>query len=344
MKQELIRISAACAVSLAMLAGTATAQEIVIRAATTLPDTDGALAQSYRVFADQIALRSGGTMRVEMFWGGTLGGDREIYEQIQDNSIQLTHTADGPLAGFYPPIQAISIPFLFKSDRHAFEFFDTSEVFAEMKEGLRQNAGLRVLTVGGVGFRNFTNNTRQFHTPADMAGLRIRTMESPVMMEMTRGLGAEPTPIAFNELIPSLLTGVVTGQENAVSTVRDFSIYEAQQYMSINEHLFGVSVIAISDAFFNSLTEEQRRIVMDSALVMRDVYYSVGAQRYAQDMAYLADRGLQIHVNTAEEKAQFAAASQPAVIEFLNGRFGAELVQRVLDDAAAAERSLYNFD
>lgn len=343
MKQQLTRLTIATAVAIGTLAGSVSAQDIIIRAATTLPDSDGALAQSYRVFADQIALRSGGTMAVEMFWGGTLGGDREIYEQIQDNSIQFTATADGPLAGFHPPIQAVAIPFLFSSDRVALEFFNNSEVFSEMREGLL-GAGLRVLTVGGAGFRNFTNNTRQFRTPADMAGLRMRTMESPVMMEMTRGLGAEPTPIAFNELIPSLLTGVVTGQENAVGTVRDFKIYEAQRYLSINEHLYGPTVIVISDEFFQGLTDAQRRIVMDSANVMRDVHYVISSQRYIADMRYLADRGMEIHVNTPDEKAQFAAAAQPAVIEFLNSRFGDELVQRVLDGAAEAERALYTFD
>lgn len=342
MKHEFLSATLACCLALSAFASPVTAQDVIIRAATTLSDNDGAQAQGYNAFAEQVALRSGGTMAVEIFWGGTLGGDREIYEQIQAGSIHMTATADGPLAGFYPPIQAVAIPFMFSSEQHAIEFFNNGEVFARMREEMRQSTGLRVLRVGGAGFRNFTNNTQPLRTPADLAGLRMRTMESPVMMAMTRGLGAEPTPIAFNELIPSLLTGVVTGQENAVGTIRDFRIYEAQRYLSIDQHLYGPTLIVINDAFFTGLTEAQQRVILDSAQVMRDVQLVVVARRYAADIAYLREQGMEIHINTLEERALFAQAAQPAVIEFLTGRFGAELVQAVLDDAAAVDRRLYS--
>lgn len=345
MRREILSVFTAAAVATSAFVTPATAQDVTIRAATTFPaDSGHPLVTAYKEFANQVELLSGGTMAVEMFWGGSLGGDREIYEQIQSGSLQFTVASTGPLAGFYPEIDALSIPYLFQSAAHAREFLRSSPTVAEMMSDMTEQTGLRVLLLTGSDFRNFTNNTRQFTTPADMEGLRMRTMESPVMMAMTRGLGAEPTPIAFNELIPSLLTGVVTGQENAVSTVRNFNIYEAQQYMSIDEHLFSVTSVVTNDDFFRGLTDAQRAIFINAVDAMSAVFMAEAVVNYAADLQYLQEAGMEIHFNTPEEKAMFAEAAQPAVIEFLNEQVGAELVQGILADAAAAADRLYGLD
>ena len=217
--------------------------EVKIKIGTTVPEGDNPQTRAFRALAEYVSFRSGGEMSVEVFYGGALGGDRELLEEVQNNTLQMTVVADGAVANFFPDIQVVAIPYLFSSTNHALTFFNTSPFFQEMAQRMEKDTGLKILMAAESGFRNITNNAKPIKTPADMAGLKMRTMESPVFMELMRSVGAAPTPIAFNETILALRQGVVDGQENAVATVRMFGVWEVQKYMSINEHIYSPGLV-----------------------------------------------------------------------------------------------------
>lgn len=315
--------------------------EVIIKIGTTVPEGDNPQTHAFRALAEYVAFRSGGEMSVEVFYGGALGGDRELLEEVQNNTLQMTVVADGAVANFFPDIQVVAIPYLFSSTNHALTFFNTSPFFKDVAARMEQATGLKILVAAESGFRNVTNNAKPIKTPADMAGLKMRTMESPVFMELMRSVGAAPTPIAFNETILALRQGVVDGQENAVATVRMFGVWEVQKYMSINEHIYSPGLVVTSAAFWNGLTEPQRQIFKDGVFVWSTVSNSGYMANYNKDIQFLKDKGVEIYVNTAEEKEQFKQAMQPPVLAFIAGRVGKDKVDGFVAAVEETRKQMY---
>jgi tripartite ATP-independent transporter DctP family solute receptor len=315
--------------------------EIIIRAGTTVPEADNPQTAAFKAMQEYIAFRSGGEMKVEVFYNGALGGDRELLEQVQQNTLQFTAVADGAIANFFPEIQVVAIPYLFSSTHHALEFFNTSPFFKDVKDRMEKETKIKVLLAAESGFRNITNNAHPIKTPADMSGLKMRTMESPVFMELMRSVGAAPTPIAFNETILALRQGVVDGQENAVATVRMFGVWEVQKYMSINEHVYSPALVTTSSDFYNSLTDAQKQIFNDGVFVWASVSNAGYIANYAKDIEFMKEKGVDIYVNTAEEKAEFKAAMQPPVLKFIAERVGQDKVDAFIAAVEETRKQLY---
>ncbi len=328
----------------ALLGAVAAEAATTIRIGTTVPEADNPQTRAFRAMAEYVAFRSAGEMSVEVFFGGVLGGDRELLEQVQNNTLQLTVVADGAVANFFPDIQVVAIPYLFTSSNHALTFFNTSPFFKEVAARMEAETGLKVLLAAESGFRNITNNVRPVRTPEDMAGLKMRTMESPVFMELMRSVGAAPTPIAFNETILALRQGVVDGQENAVATVRMFGVWEVQKYMSINEHIYSPGLMITNAGFWRGLTEAERQIFTDAASVWATVSNAGYIANYASDIAFMKENGVEIHVNSAEEKTKFKEAMQPPVLAFIAERVGKDKVDAFIAAVEETRKSLYLAD
>jgi C4-dicarboxylate-binding protein DctP len=316
--------------------------EITIRVGTTVPEADNPQTHAFKAMAEYIEFRSGGEMKVEVFYNGALGGDRELLEQVQQNTLQFTAVADGAIANFFPEIQVVAIPYLFSSSHHALEFFNTSPFFKDVKDRMEKETKLKVMLAAESGFRNITNNAHPVKTPADMAGLKMRTMESPVFMELMRSVGAAPTPIAFNETILALRQGVVDGQENAVATVRMFGVWEVQKYMSINEHIYSPALVTTSADFYNSLTDAQKQVFSDGVFVWASVSNAGYIANYAKDIEFLKSNGVDIYVNNAAEKAEFKAAMQPPVLKFISERVGQDKVDAFIAAVEETRKQLYS--
>ncbi len=307
-------------------------QRISIATAVVSPET--AENQALLAFKAYVESRTDNQIEVVTHFGD-VGGEREINEQVRQGSIEMCLCSDGSLAGFYPPIQVFSIPYVFPSSPVAWAFFD--HPFAQqLAEDMRQATGIRVLTWAENGFRNITNNDRPIRTAEDMAGLPMRTMESPVYMTFMESLGAIPTPIAGPEMVLAIRQGIVSGQENATLILYAIGIADVQKYMSVNEHIFGVHGVIINDAFFSGLSEEHQNIVREGARVLAYVSATLKAGSHSEYLELIRAKGVEIHMTTAEEKETFRQASQGPVREYIESLVGSELVA---DFVAAVEES-----
>jgi TRAP-type transport system periplasmic protein len=313
----------------------------VVKIATVVPDGPATEVQGFKIFKEYVEFRSNGEIEVQPFFG-QLGGEREITEQVMQGTLEMGLAADGAIAGFYSDIQVFSIPYLFPSSQVAWAFFD--HPFAkEMAEDIREQTGIRVLTWSENGFRNLTNSVRPIRGPEDMAGLKMRTMESPVYMRFMEALGASATPISAAEMILALRQGVVDGQENATPIVHDFGIADVQQYMAINEHIFGLHAVMINDAFYMSLPEDQRAIIADGVRLYRDWSNSRKAALHQEYVQKIQDKGLEVHVTSAAEKEEFREVSQGPVMEYIVEQVGQELVDGLLAAVEESKRMVYGF-
>jgi TRAP-type transport system periplasmic protein len=311
----------------------------IIKYAISDPEGPLPAAQALKTFKSYVEFESDGAIEVQPFFG-TMGAARETTEQTKLGVLQMTNAEDGAFGGFYPAIQALNLPYLFPSGAVAWDFLQ-GDFAHQMAEDIRKTTGLRVLAFTENGFRNFGDNVRIIKMPEDVKGLKMRVMESPVFIEFMKSLGAAATPIPINSLVLALKQGVVDGQENSAVFMVDWGIADVQKYVSMTEHVYSVQLYLINDQFFTGLPAEQQHILEAGAqlasmqnIVLRESLVNDAIKR-------MKDKGVEVYMTTAAEKEAFKRASQPPVLAYLKKTLGDDLMNRLLEAEAAAERHAY---
>jgi len=291
-------------------------------------------------FEDAINSLTGGAFEVDFKHSGMLGGQVETIEQTRDGVIEATTPAIPALAGFYPNIQILSIPYLWKSPVVAWEVLD-GEFGQAFFDDMARKSGLRIITIfDNGGYRSFTNNVREVRSSRDMKGLKIRVMESPAEMKIVSSLGAAPTPIPWVELYTSLQTGVVDGEENSAATIIAGSLYEVQKYYTIDGHTLSLAVFAVSEKWFQNLPPDVQNAVRIAGKVASVCGRGAAYTNNTIAMQFLRDYGMQIYFPNETEKATFRGAAQPEVLDWMrkNRKIDNEWIDRLLSAVNNAER------
>lgn len=326
------------AVGMAVLAGAASAQ--TLRYGLTLPQGDNADWRAAHAFKTYVEFNTGGKVKVEIYPGNQLGGERQMAEQVRDGALDIAFVADGALGGFYPKIQVFAIPYLFPSAPVAWEVL-RGPVAQGLAADITKTLGFHVLNFSENGFRDFTNSKHPIRTPDDMKGLKMRTMESPVYIKMMQSMGSAATPINAAELVMSLQQNVVDGQENAPSTINMFGIADVQKFMSLDEHVFSAMLLIMADDSLAKLTPDQRKVVHDAAMLQASANNSERARATQSNIDAIKAKGVQVYMTSPAEKELFRAASQGPVLEYIRAQVGNDLVDAMLADVKRAEKVVY---
>jgi len=288
-----------------------------------------------RVFKDMVEAESSGAIEVQLFPAGQLGGERELIESAKLGTLQMCMVS-GAVAGYFKPAMVLDIPYLFSSAPVAWKVLDGA-FGDELSAALLKQTGLRNLAYGETGFRNFTNSKKPVHSPADLSGLKIRVMETPLYVTMVKSLGAAPTPIAWPEVYTSLQQGVVDGQENPVGTIIQAKFAEVQKYLTLDGHTYGADFLLINDGFFKGLSEEHQEIIKRAAIVAGTVSRAIQELSSAMGVSKLKEAGMQVYAPTAKERAEFKKATQGPVIEWMKGQVDPAWIEKVQAAVKKAE-------
>ncbi len=323
------------------LAGGVGAADFTMRLAGTTPKAEQNFAYApFEVLAQEVQARSGGRIKVEIYPGGQLGGIESIVNQISDGTIQGGDPSDGHLAGGFPEIQVFGIPYLFVSRDVAWDVLD-GPFGQKIKEMMIKKTGMRPLfwSENG-GFRHYSSSKKEMKSVADMAGLKMRTMNHPLHMEIASSLGMSPTPVAWNEVYTSLQTGVVDGQENSIPTFLVPKLFEVQKHMILDGHVYALTTMSINEAWYQSLPEELKRVVDQSARVALAANRGLAVSNELSGRTYLESRGMKIYDPSPVEKMAFRERAQPKAIEWLKGQIDPALVDEMLAAVADSEKRL----
>src|SRR5512139_801623 len=281
---------------------------------------------------------SGGNVVVKVFAASQLGNERELIEGTKIGTIQMSFVS-GAIAGFYKPAQVLDIPYLFSSGPVAWKVMD-GWFGKEMAADILKQTGMRVLAYGETGFRNFTNSKGPIKSPADMKGLKIRVMETPVYVNMVKALGAAPTPIAWSEVYTALQQKVVDGQENPVATIVQAKLNEVQKYLTLDGHSYGVDFFLINEKFYQSLPKETQQIIKTSTVTSALVGRGIQTLVSATGVSDLQAKGMQVYSPTAAERAQLKVACQKPVMDYVESQLGKTWIDRLLKAVKDAEAEL----
>jgi len=289
-------------------------------------------------FKNIVEAETSGGVEVKVFPAGQIGGERELVESTRLGTIQMSMVS-GAIAGTYKEAQVLDIPYLFSSPAVAWKVMD-GWFGKEMAADILKKTGMRVLAYGETGFRNFTNSVRPIKSPADMKGLKIRVMETPVYVNMVKALGAAPTPIAWPETYTALQQKVVDGQENPVSVILSVKFFEVQKYLTLDGHSYGVDFILVNDKFFQGLPKETQHILKTSAITAGLCGRGIQQLNSAVGISQLKEKGMEVYSPTAKEKAMFRDAAQKPVIEFIEKQIGRPWIDKLMKAVKEAEDEL----
>ena len=249
--------SAAAGDSAAPAAGSEKA--IVMRIGdTTAPDN--VLSVTLSEMATAINERSGGRIEATVYPSGQLGTLRTMTEGLQNGTIEVCTQSPGGVASFLPIMSVLELPYMFDSHQEVYKVAD-SEIGDELNQKFLDATGIRIMGYWLNLLRHTTNNVRPINTVEDFNGLKLRVPETKTVMETIRGLGANPTPMAFNEVYTALSQGAIDGQENPPVVIHASKLYEVQKYLSLTHHVYTPTIVMISEDFYQSLPDDLRVIV-----------------------------------------------------------------------------------
>jgi tripartite ATP-independent transporter DctP family solute receptor len=311
--------------------GTASAQSgvVTLRYATSLSE-DSAYYKGAVALAQAADELSRGRLQVKIFANAQLGTDRDMIEGMQLGSIDLASPSTGAMGSVLPAATVLDLPYIFDDYAHVYRVLDGK--VSEQLHKLFDGVGFHPLGWWEIGFRNLTNSKRPVRTPADVKGLKLRTLPSAVHQQAWSLVGAQPVAMDFTEVYNALNTGVVDGQENPFNIILTGKLYEVQKHLSLTQHVYGAAPTSVSDKTWAKLPPDLQQVL--KAAVAR----SVVAQRKAASgdvdgqLKKLTDFGMQVVKDP--DRAAFQAAMKPAWDTYV-GRFGK--AGQALIDAIRAE-------
>ena len=239
--------------------------------------------------------------------------ERETIESTQIGTIECTITSTGPTGNFVPETRNLDVPFLFRDTAHARGVLD-SQIGQDLLARFTPR-GLVALAWMENGFRHMTNNRREVNTPADVRGLKVRTMENPVHMRAFQTLGAMPTPMAFSELVPALQQGTVDGQENPIPVILNNNLNQVQRFLTLTGHVYSPALLLCNPAFVNRLNAADRAALVQAG---RDAAAANRARVTSDEQTgvdELRRRGMTVVTQVDSAAFQAALASGSAQIE-----------------------------
>jgi tripartite ATP-independent transporter DctP family solute receptor len=189
--------------------------------------------------------------------------EREAIESAQIGTIECVVTSTGPVGNFVPEVRNLDVPFLFRDTAHARGLLD-SQIGQDLLGRFTARGLVGVVWMEN-GFRHLTNSRREVNTPADVRGLKVRTMENQVHMRAFTTLGAMPTPMAFSELVPALQQGTVDGQENPIPVIVANNLNQVQRFLTLTGHVYSPAVLICNPGVVNRLNAADRAAFMEAA-------------------------------------------------------------------------------
>jgi len=312
----------------------ASAKPIVIKFAhngNTIPEDPQNLACT--AFKKMVEERTNGAIRVDIYPAAQLGDARTIVEGVQMGTIEMADIENGPMGRFVPEAMLWDLPFIFRDIDHAHNVLDGD--VGKYVQKKYDDVGIRHLAYNDGGFRYFTNNVRPIRNMDDLQGLKIRVMESKVMIDTINAFGASAVPMAFGELYTALQQGVVDGQENPMNLIYSQRFYEVQKHLSLSGHFYYPRQYITNLNWFNNLSEEHQKVIAEAAKEACDIQREELAKYEIEMKKVLQEKGMEIN---EVDKTKFIETSQekiyPAYYETIGGGdsdYGKELVQRIVN-------------
>ncbi|MCL6609954.1 MAG: TRAP transporter substrate-binding protein [Peptococcaceae bacterium] len=259
-------------------------------------------------FAELAAKRTGGRVEVQVFPNSTLYADGEEMNALRSGAVQIIAPSTSKLGDMFPRWQVFDMPYAFESVDEIHRAMNGSmgkTLYGDLEKG-----GIYPLAFWDNGFKQITNRVRPLVHPSDFRGLTFRIMiNSRILEEQFRLLGAVPVQMRFNEVYDALSSRAVDGQENTVSNIVTQKFHEIQPYLTVSNHGFMGYVVMADQKFWLGLPPDIRAKLEEVMKEVTDWEREQAMIINERDMKVLQESGkVKIHLQTPEEKWEWKRA------------------------------------
>jgi TRAP-type transport system periplasmic protein len=283
------------------------------------------LGQGANRFAQLVSQKSGGKLKVKNYPANALGSESQMISAAQGGVQEIAIPSSAPVVSVVKEFALFDLPFLFADEREADAVLD-GPVGRQVLDKLTDK-GVIGLCYWENGFRNVTNSKRPIAKAADIKGLKIRTMQSPVYIDTFNALGANAVPMSFTELYTALETRAMDGQENPYAIIHANKINEVQKYLSATKHSYAPFVVMVGKKFWDRLSADEQKILQDSCVEARDYQRKLSREQNVKILADLKAKGMVFNEIPPAELAKMRQELQPVVDKYTK-EIGEDLVKQ----------------
>lgn len=297
------------------------------------------------VFKDYVESHSNGKINVDIYMGTQLCGNGvECLETLEAGSIDVYISTSGGAASMFPYLQVLDLPYVLPNDRVA-ETVLKGDFTRDLRKQILKDSdnSVRLMTIGNTGgWRNFANTKHVVKSPADLKGLKIRTIVADLPQELVKAMGASPTPIPWGDLFTSFQTGVVDGSKNGITDIMGMKFTDAGlKYLTLDGHAYMSALWFMNNDVFEKMPKDLRKVVVDGFVALQQATFASPKRKSIQAYKDFVKAGGKIYVPTPAEKEQFKEAAKPVYAWFeKNVKDGTKWYNLLNDSAMKAEKEI----
>ncbi|MEE4287119.1 MAG: TRAP transporter substrate-binding protein [Mariniphaga sp.] len=286
--------------------------------------TDHPVHEAMMFMAQRASELSEGKLTIDIYPAEQLGSEQQCVELLQIGSLAITKVSAAVMESFVEDYKVFGLPYIFRSKEHAFKVFD-GEIGQDLLLSTADKR-LRGLCYYDAGSRSFYTIAKPIEHPDDLAGMKIRVMNSVTAVGMVRALGGSATPISWGELYTALQSGVVDGAENNPPSLYTSRHYEVCKYYSLDEHTTIPDVLVISQVIWDKLSDQEKEWIQQAADESAVLQRKLWAESEEESMIEVQKAGVQIN---RPDKEPFIEKVQPFIETYRDNEIIYSYIKRI---------------
>lgn len=288
------------------------ADEVVLKYAAVFPAA-GAQGEGAEQLGKFVEEYSNGAIDFQFYPASQLGNKIQSLEGLRNGSIEMTEAAASDLSNFSDMWSIFSLPFLFNSGEDAIRVITDPRVADILSKDAEAN-GFKIIGWWNLGERSIINAKHPVNSPADLDGIKIRVMQSPMLAKSITAMGATGVPMAWGEVYTAVQQGTIDGLENSPPVIASNKMYEVAKYYSLTQQFIIPDPQMISLKVYDSLSPELQEAVTKAGMASQEDFNAKWEKAMAADMQTLKDNGVEVN---EVDKTAFRQAVEPLVNEYL---------------------------
>lgn len=298
--------------------------------------TDSPVDNASKAFAQCVTDDTGGDISVTVFPDSQLGGDETLGRDLSRGGLELAFLNPGSLTGLDPLLDIHYLPYIVSSFEEADEVFYNPDGVLQttIRETLAKH-GMTSLDFFELEFRAVTNSERAVESVSDLEGLKLRVPGSISIRSFFDAAGVQTVTLPFPELFVALQQGTVDGQDNGASITYNSRLFEAQEYMTLTNHVYAMGTITASDHFWQQLSDENKDIISVCASEAASDQIENNRAKNAEYLEGIREAGVEVHELSDEEMAKFVDLGRSLWTE-LEDTYGADRIQALKEEVGAS--------
>ena len=314
MKRLMLKsIAAAVAVAAFGLASAQDIKEHTIKFTLNGPEGHPAVA-GMKKFTEIVTAKSGGKIKVNLFYNGTLGSDQAVVSAMKGGTIEMSVMNSGILASEAKELAIFDFPFLFANEKESDAIVDGP--VGKKMHALLEQKGLVGLAYWELGYRQMTNGKRPLNKVEDIAGLKLRVIPNPINVAWVKALGANPTPLPFPEVYGAMEQGAIDGQENPISVIAANKFWEVQKNIALTNHQYNPQSVIFSKKVWDTLSATEKKLIDDAAVEAAIFQRKESRAAVAANLDLLKKNGMAVTQFAPAEVAKLREKMKPVIAQF----------------------------